>query len=175
MVWMLNLYISSWLPSLLSLAALLLCAAGLVFFWLSGRLLGTMLGERNATAESKRLRSQRALQQLRMVGPKLCLASLLLAAGWGIHDLQEYHSTYVLANAAVEQQQDVYLVYHFVDDPSRMKYTFKFCEDYVPDLQPHQIIEVMVYVRKHGCESIAPYKAGLKIRRYNGVPILEGE
>ena len=76
----------------------------------------------------------------------------------------------------IEEQQGVYVSYHFEHDPRKPKptYGWKFCTDYVPDFEPGQIVETMVYVRKPGCESIAPYRAELRLRRdVYGNPILK--
>lgn len=105
---------------------------------------------------------------------KIALGAVL---GMAIIDIWEYHHTYVATNAVIEQQQGVYVSYHFEHDQRnpRPTYGWKFCDDYVPDFEPHQIVEVMVYVRKpSGCESIAPYRAELRLRRdIYGNPILE--
>lgn len=99
-----------------------------------------------------------------------------IVLGMATIDLWEYHHTYVVTNAVIDAQQGTFVAYHFEHDQRipRVTYAWKFCDDYVPDFEPRQIVETMVYVRKPGCESIAPYRAELRLRRdVYGNPILE--
>lgn len=102
--------------------------------------------------------------------------ALGVVVGMATIDLWQYHHMYVVTNAVIDRQQGVYVSYHFEHDQRnpRPTYGWKFCDDYVPDFEPHQIVETMIYVRKPGCESIAPYRSELRLRRdIYGNPILE--
>lgn len=96
-----------------------------------------------------------------------------IMGGWLLHDSAEFHNTFVLTNAVVEGQNGVYVTFHFESDATKRQRTLKFCEDYIPDFQPGQVIDEMVYTRKAGCESIAGKRFSLTLRRVNGVPILK--
>ena len=120
--------------------------------------------------------SVRLKQMARTTLTNTAKVALGLVLGMATIDLWQYHHTYVVTNAVIDQQQGVYVSYHFEHDTRnpRPTYGWKFCDDYVPDFEPKQIVETMVYVRKQGCESIAPYRAELRLRRdVYGNPILE--
>lgn len=120
--------------------------------------------------------SLRLKQVMRTTLTNMAKVALGVVLGMAAIDLWEYHHTYVVTNAVIEAQQGPFVAYHFEHDPRipKVTYGWKFCDDYVPDFEPRQIIETMVYVRKRGCESIAPYRAELRLRRdVYGNPILE--
>jgi len=117
-------------------------------------------------------------QKARTALTNMAKIALGVVLGMAAISLWEYRNTYVVANAVIDRQQGNYVTYHFEHDYRRPRqiYAWKFCDDYVPDFEPHQIVETMIYVRKHGCESVGPYKAGLRLRRNQfGVPIIEEE
>ena len=106
----------------------------------------------------------------------VCMASSLavgMGCGWLLHDVSDYHNSFVLTNAVIEGQNGPYVTYHFESDASRRPRTIKFCDDYQPEFQRGQVIAEMVYTRKTDCESIAGSAYSLTLRRVNGVPVIK--
>lgn len=126
------------------------------------------------TATPAPVQASKVNELVRIITAAIACAAIMGGfGGWLVHDSMEFHNTFVLTNAVVEGQNGVFVTYHFESDATKRPRTIKFCTDYIPEFQPGQVIEEMVYTRKAGCESIAGKRFSLTLRRVNGVPILK--
>lgn len=100
--------------------------------------------------------------------------------GMAAIDLWQYHHTYVVVNAVVDTQIGRDVAYHFESDPYHQSYAWHFCEDrFLPEFKPGQIVDKMQFVRSRDstgeCEDLSPGSTSLRLRRINGVPVIDGD
>lgn len=98
---------------------------------------------------------------------RLGLVCAGLIVGYALHDLWQFHHTYVLNDLTVVHKiSESEWVMMFNDNHDR--FTTKFCADYLPKFREGTVLKSLVYEDRGECWSISNKKLGFIIDRREG-------
>ena len=92
-----------------------------------------------------------------------------------MHDLEQFHHTYVLSGLRVVQRHDAQR-FTFAFEDNGQSFTTKLCANYRPQFDSGMTLKVLVYQDRGQCWDISNRKLGyILARNENGQVIIKGE
>src|SRR5262249_9753196 len=105
-----------------------------------------------------------AANRLLILIPRLLVLLLAGATGYAIRDFQKFHATYVLDDVHLLQRGSNPVLSAMQIDQGQV-FWFRFCDDYVPDLDLGSTLKTIVYEDRGHCKSISNHKLGYIVLR----------